>query len=204
MRVTLGGMPDQHEVMSQDHPTPGSQEQRFTELFTHYYGPVLAFARRRLCPDLAQDVVAETFLTAWRHFDDLSEEPLSWLYRVASHAIANQRRALARRQHLDDRARLLSDDTATPDHAETVAESTELASAFTSLSERDREVLRLVTWERLDAAAAAAVLGCSSATFKVRLHRARRRLSRLLEASSRQTNHEPTRQIAVPRKETQP
>jgi DNA-directed RNA polymerase specialized sigma24 family protein len=32
---------------------------RFTELFGTYYGPVLAYARRRVGADLAQDVVAD-------------------------------------------------------------------------------------------------------------------------------------------------
>jgi RNA polymerase sigma-70 factor, ECF subfamily len=53
------------------------------------------------------------------------------------------------------------------------------------LSESDREILRLVTWEGLDAAAAASVIGCSPATFRVRLHRARRRLAASLEHASR-------------------
>jgi DNA-directed RNA polymerase specialized sigma24 family protein len=66
-----------------DQRTPArSREQRFTELFTVCYGPILAFARRRLDPDLAQDIVADTFLTAWRRFDELSGEPLPWLYGV--------------------------------------------------------------------------------------------------------------------------
>jgi hypothetical protein len=39
----------------------------------------------------------------------------------------------------------------------------------------------LVGWEGLDAAVAARVAGCSLATFRVRLHRARRRLAKALE-----------------------
>jgi RNA polymerase sigma-70 factor (ECF subfamily) len=194
-------MPDLFEEMGEGNAAACSREEQFTELFTECYGPVLAFARRRLGPDLAQDVVAETFLTVWRWFDQLSGQPLPWLYRVAGHAIANQRRGLARRQRLDERARLLSDDVATPDHAETVAETGRLAAAFVSLSERDREVLRLVTWEGLDVTLAAVVLGCSPATFRVRLHRARRRLSRLLGEDGRERNPEPTQPAAVTREE---
>jgi hypothetical protein len=40
------------------------------------YGLVLAYARRRVVADLAQDVVADTFLAAWRNIDDLPPEPL--------------------------------------------------------------------------------------------------------------------------------
>jgi RNA polymerase sigma-70 factor (ECF subfamily) len=41
--------------------------------------------------------------------------------------------------------------------------------------------LRLIEWEQLDIAAGAAALGCSAGAFKVRLHRARRRLARALD-----------------------
>jgi hypothetical protein len=52
----------------------GSAERRarqFTELFGTYYSPVLAYARRRVGADIAQDVVAETFLAAWNNLDEL-------------------------------------------------------------------------------------------------------------------------------------
>ena len=159
---------------------PQAREQRFTKLFSECYGPVLAFARRRLDPDLAQDVVAETFLTAWRRLDELTGEPLPWLYRIAGHAVANQRRSQVRRSRLDDRVRRLTGLVAAPDPADAVIESGRLLEAFNSLSERDREVLRLATWEQLSTVDAAFALECSPAALKVRLHRARRRLSRRL------------------------
>ena len=56
-----------------------------------------------------------------------------------------------------------------------------LAPAFASLSERDREALALVAWEGLDSRDAARVVGCSTATFAVRLTRARARLRVALE-----------------------
>jgi RNA polymerase sigma-70 factor (ECF subfamily) len=171
-------------------------------MFAACYGPVLAFARRRLGPDLAQDVVAETFLTAWRRFDELAGEPLPWLYRIAGHAIANQRRSRARRQRLIERARRLSQVAPQPDHAEAVAETERLAAAFDSLGERDREVLRLVSWEGLGSADAAVVLGCSVAAFKVRLHRARRRLSRSLGEGERRDDPRPPHAVALPWEET--
>ena len=184
----MAPVPDLYRVMDEREAT---REQRFTELFTDCYGPVLAFARRRLNADLAQDVVAETFLTAWRHLDDLSGESLPWLYGVASNAIANQRRSASRRRRLDDRARLMVADVQASDPVEDIMLRSALSVAFGSLSERDREILRLATWERLDAAAAASVFGCSPATFRVQLHRARRRLSSLLERENR-TDADPT------------
>jgi RNA polymerase sigma factor (sigma-70 family) len=168
---------------------------RFTELFAAYYSLVLAYARRRVGADLAQDAVAETFLAAWRNLDDLPPEPLPWLYRAARFAIANQRRALARRGRLDDRARLLraGNDIAS-DHSELIVADMEVAAAFRSLSEDDRELLRLAAWEGLTVAAIGTALGCSAVAAKARLYRARQRLARKLSADL----HEPQQQSVQP------
>lgn len=196
--VTAKGWPDLYGMMGMRGSSPEAREQRFTELFNECYGPVLAFAQRRLGPDLAQDVLAETFLTAWRRLDELTGEPLPWLYRVAAHAVANQRRGTVRRLRLDDRARRLIGEGSTPDPAEAVTEKGRLVDAFNALSEPDREALRLVTWEGLPTAAAAFVLECSPATFKVRLHRARRRLSHLLGEDSPQHDAAPAYPDVLP------
>ena len=163
----------------------GSEDCRarqFTELFGTYYGPVLAYARRRISADLAQDVVAETFLAAWANLNDLPPQPLAWLYRTAHFMVANQRRALSRRSRLDERARLRAGGDISGDHSELIATDMELAAAFRSLSEADREVLRLAAWEGLTVAAIGTVMGCSAVAAKARLYRARQRLSRKLGA----------------------
>jgi RNA polymerase sigma-70 factor (ECF subfamily) len=180
----------------------GSQEEprarQFTELFAANYGLVLAYARRRVGADLAQDVVADTFLAAWRNVDDLTAEPLPWLYRAAHLAIANQRRTLARRGRLDDRARLQAAGATVLDHSELVVADMELASAFRALSEADREVLRLAAWEGLGPGAIGAVLGCTAVAAKARLYRARQRLSRQLGTGSAQLElHSPVHGTAI-------
>lgn len=134
----MRAMPDVNAVMSENRRAPASREAQFTDAFGACYHPVLAYARRRVGADLAQDVVAEAFLAAWRNFEYLPPEPLPWLYRAAHFAIANQRRAVARQGKLDERARLLADRHAVPDHSELVVADMELAAAFRSLSEADR------------------------------------------------------------------
>jgi len=54
------------------------------------------------------------------------------------------------------------------------------AHALARLDEADRELVTLVAWEQLDRDQIAAMLGCSRAAVRVRLHRARRRFARLL------------------------
>jgi len=179
----------------------GSADRRarqFTELFGTYYSPVLAYARRRVGADVAQDVVAETFLAAWSNLDELPPRPLPWLYRTAHSPVANQRRTLARRGRLDDRARLLlARGDIAGDLTELIAADMELAAAFRSLSEADREVLRLAAWEGLTVVAIGTVMGCSAVAAKARLYRARQRLSRMLGADLPDPHPQPVQPTAL-------
>jgi RNA polymerase sigma-70 factor (ECF subfamily) len=152
---------------------------RFEELFTCHHDDVLRYFVRRL--DIradAADLVAETLLIAWRRLDEVPDgQILPWLYGVARRVLSNHRRGETRRHGLADRLR---DDlrTAVPDPQPAAVEA---AEAFKQLSDTDREVLSLVAWEGLDSTQLAAVLDCSRNTAMVRLHRARRRLERLLD-----------------------
>ena len=58
--------------------------------------------------------------------------------------------------------------------------SLRVRTAFAALRDEDRELLLLVAWEGLDAAAIAAVAGCSRNAARIRIHRARRRFARAL------------------------
>ncbi len=165
-------------------------EQRFRVLYRQHYARVLTYALRRVGSDRAQDVVAETFLVAWRHIRKAPADPLPWLYRLARNAAANEGRALRRGVRLQERARagaatMLAGALATSDHAERVGETDWVLAALRRLSPRDQEALRLTVWEDLDldVATAAAAMGCSTAAMKVRVHRARRRLAGLLTRS---------------------
>ena len=65
---------------------------RFESLWQSHYRPVLAYALRRVSPDVAADVASETFLTAWRRIDERPESPRLWLYGIARGIAANQLR----------------------------------------------------------------------------------------------------------------
>ena len=158
--------------------------ERFTAMFREHYPFVLAFVSRRIDPARAHDVVADTFTTAWRHFDRLPAQPLPWLYRVARNSLANELRADRRQNRVA--AKIAGHGLEPePDHAVSVVADTGLRQALGRLSPADREALLLIGWEGLDHDAAATVLGCSTVTFKVRVHRARRRLAKLLAAADR-------------------
>ncbi|MEU3528112.1 RNA polymerase sigma factor [Streptomyces sp. NPDC038707] len=157
-------------------------EQRFTALYREHHPAVDAYVRRRLGGSPASDdVVAEVFLTAWRKLEAIPRKAvLPWLYATARRTLANTYRAERRRLDLaEEVARQPHAHAADP--AEGVAGQLAVAAAFAALSESDREVLRLVSWEELPARQAAKAVGCSTAAFHVRLHRARARLRHHLD-----------------------
>lgn len=160
-------------------------DRRFESCFRDNYAAILAFAIRRL-PDraTAEDAASETFAVAWRRRELIPEEPLPWLYGIALRVVANQRRSAERGGRLRDRLQQAADgDRGEPEAVEALHRRESFARAFRLLGEEDREVLRLVAWDGLDSAEAARVLGCSATAFRVRLHRARRRLAKHLAAS---------------------
>jgi RNA polymerase sigma-70 factor, ECF subfamily len=153
--------------------------QRLTELFRAHEVRILAFARRRVGADAAQEIVAETFLVAWRHLDDIPDPALPWLYRVASLEIANLRRRQVKSLEIARAVRASVREEAAPaDVASTLDATRTIAAAFDRLGPQDQEILRLATWEGLTSAEGAAVLGCSISAYRVRLHRARTRLTK--------------------------
>jgi RNA polymerase sigma factor (sigma-70 family) len=155
--------------------------QRFEQIYAEHRDAVRAYVRRRAPEAVVDDVVSDTFLVCLRKLDRVPAEPLPWLYAVARKTLANERR---RRAQVAHRHEVPAGETAP------VGDGV-LAAAFNALSERDREVLRLVAWEGLPLADAATVLGCSAVACRVRYHRAKTRLaSRLAAATSFRPNPE--------------
>jgi RNA polymerase sigma factor (sigma-70 family) len=154
---------------------PSSREARLEELFAAHGRAVWAYARRRATAADADDAVSETFLVAWRRLDDVPAEPRAWLLGVARRCLANLSRSETRQSAV--RLRL----AAQPAPAPSAEGSGAVLSALATLSATDREVLTLLAWDELTPAEVAVVLGCSRAAVYLRLHRARRRLSTLLE-----------------------
>ena len=155
--------------------------ERFERVFHEHHAAVCAYAFRRADRATAQDAVSETFLIAWRRCADLPAEPLPWLFSTARRVLANQRRAAAHQRSIE--RRLAAEPVAQPfDPGDSVSSAVACRAALERLGERDRETLMLLAWEELDRDTAARAIGCSRATFAVRLHRARRRFKAELAA----------------------
>jgi RNA polymerase sigma-70 factor (ECF subfamily) len=160
----------------------GSGEQ-FEALYRAHAAAVRAYVARRARGDEVDDVVAEVFLVAWRRLDDIPVDGLPWLLGVGRRVLANRRRGQARQQAL--RAKLQTAGSAMAADEWPLAEPDDwVLRVLRQLPARDQEVLLLITWEGLEAARAARVLGVRTGTFQMRLHRARRRFARALADAS--------------------
>lgn len=145
-------------------------------LFAEHSTTVYRYARVRLPPADAQDVVSEVFAIAWRRRGEAIEEPRAWLLGVARRVMANHLRGRERRAAL--MRRVGADRRPGVDETAMTRELDALARALARLRPADREVIALLAAAELTTAEVAAVLGCSVATAATRVHRARQRLAR--------------------------
>jgi RNA polymerase sigma-70 factor, ECF subfamily len=159
--------------------------ERFTALYDQFNRQVYGYAVTRAGRQSADEIVGDTFLVAWRRFGELPEEPLPWLLGVARNRIRDQARQTARRSSVEQELNpwIGADEQHEQpgaDPAELVTDRVGVLAALATLGADDRELLTLVAWHGLTPAAAAEVIGCSPATYSVRLHRARKRLEQAL------------------------
>lgn len=163
----------------------GERRSRFENLYAANYPSILAYALRRTqTPDDAADVVAETFLAAWRRIDDVpaGREARLWLYGTARLVLSNHRRGKRRQERLGERLRSTTNSLTTELPGDD-GDRSGIAAAFARLRPDDREILTLVAVEGLTPAEVARVLDCGGVAARVRLHRARARFARELAAT---------------------
>jgi len=149
--------------------------QEFEDLYRATVRDLLAYLHRRGASDAENDA-AEVYAIAWRRRGDLPAPMVrrAWLFGVAAKLLqADQRRQMRETDAATELARV-EQHTSPSDGA---TRESVVASAMDRLSASDREILRLVEWERLTPAELATALGVRPSTARVRLHRARRALA---------------------------
>jgi RNA polymerase sigma factor (sigma-70 family) len=158
----------------------------FGELFRRHAPRLHAYIKRRLGLTLADDVVAETFATAFRQrarFDGRAEFA-AWLWGIASNVIAKHHRQETRMYRAFARTGVdpAEDGVAdlAGDRVDAAARSPHLAKALASLSAQDRSAVLLLAWGELSYAEIAATLGLPLGTVKAKIHRARTKLRKAL------------------------
>lgn len=157
----------------------------FAGLFDRHAPALRRYVARRLGPSLADDIVSDVFLTAFRrrHRYDMSHpDARPWLYGIAARLVSRQRRVEIRFYRALVRTGV---DEITEPYADRVdnrvsAQQAGLAAALSELSPGDREVLLLVAWADMSYEDVARALGIPIGTVRSRLHRARARTRQAL------------------------
>ena len=164
-------------------------EVAFIDLYERFYRPVYAYCRRRTTGDAVDDVVAETFLIAWRKIDQVppSSEGLLWLYGVAYRVIGHQWRTHSRRESLNQKLKGMGQaPQEIPEELLVVRhESRQVLEALSNLKPTDKEILLLSAWESLPQADIAVALNISIGAVRQRLHQAKRNLAKQYERLDR-------------------
>lgn len=162
----------------------GSDAARFDALYGETVARVTAYVRARVAADDVEDVVAQTYLTAWRRLDEVPVRPLPWLLVTARNTASQTSRANGRRDALVAEVERLHHLSVAVDRdvAEQVSERLTVLAALAALGPGDQEVLMLTAWDGLAAREVGRLLGCSAAVAAVRSHRARRRLASAITA----------------------
>ena len=157
--------------------------EEFALLFQRHSASIFRYVARRLGPDAADDVVADTFLQAFRHrsrYRSDYPDARPWLYGIATRLVGRHRRAEIRqyralaRTGIDVIAESFTDQVDTRVTAS--AATRQLASTLAALSPGYRDAILLVAWADLTYDEAAKALGVPVGTVRSRLSRARARL----------------------------
>ncbi|HXC79254.1 MAG TPA: RNA polymerase sigma factor, partial [Candidatus Acidoferrum sp.] len=157
----------------------------FGRLFDEYAPGLQRYVTRRIGAAGAEDVVAESFLTAFRRraaYDPARAEIRAWLYGIATNLLrkyldgeTRQLRATAR---LNAAQRTSADghEDAAIARLDAEVRVSQLAAAIATLNAGDRDVLLLTAWAGMDSAEIAAALDIPVGTVRSRLHRVRGQL----------------------------
>jgi RNA polymerase sigma-70 factor (ECF subfamily) len=156
----------------------------FAFVVRRYEAGLLRFATRMLgSRDVAADAVAESFVRAYRHLASCRDPARlrTWLYRI----VANRCKSyLARRPFADvplDEAPPVADATDNEAAVERAEQLAAVERALARLSPEKREAFVLKHVEGLSYEEMAAVTGERIPALKMRVHRAREALLRVLE-----------------------
>jgi len=181
--------PDDHELWrAAGGDDPDAAAAAFTALYHRHADAVWRYAYRLTGTRAgAEDVLAATFLTAWRRRADVrfvADSARPWLLAVTGNEARTEWRRSARHDRLAER---MGAAPAVGDHADAVVARLDdrsrlrrLRDALSQLSDEHREVVELCMIAELPQADAARALGIREVTLRSRIHRARARLRALL------------------------
>jgi RNA polymerase sigma factor (sigma-70 family) len=160
----------------------------FGLIFDRHAAAIHRYLSRRIGTVQADDLMAETFLIAFRgrdRYDPDRPDAVPWLYGIAANLLRRHRREEIRQYRALARTGLDPALDSGADRIVTrVAATTEvrrLAGVLARLSAPEREVLTLIAHAELTPAQVAEALGIPAGTVRSRLHSARNKIRKSLE-----------------------
>jgi RNA polymerase sigma factor (sigma-70 family) len=187
MTVPTAAVPRDSDLIADSRTEP----EAFAVLFDRYAGMLYRYVSRRIGPEIAEDLVGETFLVAFAGrsgYDLMYADARPWLFGIATNLVSRHRRTEAahyralQRSPIEDVAQ--SDDDRVAAGVTARAARPLLARALAGLAARDRNVLLLVAWSDLSYEEVAQALGVPIGTVRSRLNRARRKVRAVLGDSN--------------------
>ena len=152
-----------------------------------YHARMLARARRIVVdPDLAEDVVQEAFLRAWRacsSFDPAGGPLVNWLLVITANTAIDMVKARLRRPPLASRPADQNEPAVGLDDIDRVILRSELRNALSGIAAHHRTALVETVLRDRPYADVAAELGVSPGTLRTRVHYGLRRLRCALETA---------------------
>src|SRR5262245_27203505 len=178
------------EVIAQS----GQPRQRLGLLYHRHATVLYGYACQRVGASAAEDLVADTFLTAFaqrRRYELARSNARPWLFGILTNKIA--RHARTERIHYRAYARAWQEpvldgvDERVAEQVTAGAQRARLVAALCHLRRDDRHVLLLVAWGQLTYEEVAEAMNIPVGTVKSRLNRARHKLREALTNSSEPT-----------------
>jgi RNA polymerase sigma factor (sigma-70 family) len=173
------------------------EPERFAVLFDRHAPHIHRYLARRAGRQVADDLVAETFLAAFAKRDryDLGHaDARPWLFGIATNLVSQQRRDEARQYRI---SQAVAAEPEVPGHAERVAADVTaqamrplLDAALAALPAADRDVLLLIAWEQLTYQEVSRALAIPVGTVRSRLHRARVKVRQALAGTDAAATYE--------------
>ncbi len=164
--------------------SPEFLRERFRVLYDESYEDLWRYIQRRsISTEEARDTLSEVFLVAWKRLEDVpvGKEARLWLFGVARNLLKASWRKRKRSKDLVVR---IGNEMSTRGSTDTELDTSgvlKIVKALQFLSENDQEILRLVAWEKLSHKEISVVFGCSENAASIRIHRARVRLTKVMQ-----------------------
>jgi RNA polymerase sigma-70 factor (ECF subfamily) len=154
------------------HNDDAKKRAKFELFFRENYRWLRRYVARRVPDSRVDDIVATSFIVAWKKFEKVNEPSLPWLVQIAHYEVSNAARKSNRAVNQIEIVVFEN----VPDTPDDQFDGSAIRQALACLDPSDQELLRLVHWDELSRNEISDVLGLTPNAVNVRYHRALKKL----------------------------